>query len=112
MEQNSGSDQINSAIQQLNQVTQQNAAASEEMATSSEELASQAEQLKDIIAYFKIDHKTGRIFTAGTKTTGHTKAKVAHIHQGNDPEKKNGKGNGADLKMYSSDERDTDFEKF
>ncbi len=57
IEQNSGADQVNNAIQQLNQVIQQNAAASEEMATSSEELSGQAEQLKDIISFFKVDHK-------------------------------------------------------
>jgi methyl-accepting chemotaxis protein len=57
LEQNSGTDQINNAIQQLNQVTQQNAAASEEMATSAEELYSQAEQLKEMISFFKLEHK-------------------------------------------------------
>ncbi len=54
MEQNSGSDQINTAIAQLNQVTQQNAAAAEEMATGTEELSSQADQLKEMISFFKV----------------------------------------------------------
>ncbi len=112
MEQNAGSDQINSAIQQLNQVTQQNAAASEEMATSSEELASQAEQLKDIIAYFKIDHTSGRKNpgVAVKKATAHAPNKVAHLSHSLTKERTNGKG--ADLKMYSADDKDTEFEKF
>ncbi len=112
MEQNAGSDQINNAIQQLNQVTQQNAAASEEMATSSEELASQAEQLKEIIAYFKIDHNTGGLKAGATvkKATAHPTHKVAHIQRSTVKDKTNGKG--ADLKMYSADEKDTEFEKF
>jgi methyl-accepting chemotaxis protein len=47
VEQNAGTDQINSAIQQLNEVTQSNAA-------SAEELASQAEQLKEALGFFKV----------------------------------------------------------
>lgn len=55
IEQNNGTEQINSAIQQLNQVVQQNAAVSEEMASSSEELNAQADMLKDSISFFKVD---------------------------------------------------------
>jgi methyl-accepting chemotaxis protein len=62
LEQQSGTDQVNTAIQQLNQVTQQNAAASEEMATSAEELSSQAEQLQEIISYFKVDDLKTSLF--------------------------------------------------
>ncbi len=54
IEQNAGSDQINSAIQQLNNVTQQNASASEEMAASAEELNEQANALIELINQFKV----------------------------------------------------------
>ena len=61
-EQNNGAEQVNSAIQNLNQVIQQNAAGAEEIASSSEELSAQAGQLKDMVAFFKIDHKkTGSV---------------------------------------------------
>lgn len=53
-EQETGTDQINSAITQMSGITQQTASSSEELASSSEELASQADQLKDLIGYFKI----------------------------------------------------------
>jgi len=55
LEQNLGTEQINSAIQQLNRIIQQNAAVSEELATSSEELEAQSNQLKEIVSYFKIN---------------------------------------------------------
>jgi methyl-accepting chemotaxis protein len=58
LEQSNGASQVNHVIQQLSNVTQQNAAVSEELSTSAEEMASQAEQLKNVIAYFKIDHGT------------------------------------------------------
>ncbi|OIP00842.1 MAG: hypothetical protein AUJ98_06340, partial [Bacteroidetes bacterium CG2_30_33_31] len=57
VEQNVGSEQINSSMQMLNQVTQQNAATSEEMATVAEELTAQAEQLLNTISFFKINTK-------------------------------------------------------
>lgn len=56
IEQNAGTDQINTALQQLNQVTQQNASMSEELATSSEELANQSAQLLDLISYFTLPY--------------------------------------------------------
>ena len=55
IEQNAGTDQINSAIQQLNTVTRQNAASSGELANSAEELSSQADRLKSAISFFKLD---------------------------------------------------------
>lgn len=55
IEQNAGTDQINSAIQQLNLVTQQNATSSKEMATCSEELSSQAGSLKNTVSFFKLN---------------------------------------------------------
>ncbi|NLF43594.1 MAG: HAMP domain-containing protein, partial [Bacteroidales bacterium] len=54
IEQNTGSQQVNSAILQLNNVTQSNASSAEQMASSSEVLTEQAERLKDTIAYFKL----------------------------------------------------------
>lgn len=54
IEQNTGSQQVNSAILQLNNVTQSNASSAEEMASSSEVLTEQAERLKETIAYFKL----------------------------------------------------------
>ncbi|MDN4166133.1 methyl-accepting chemotaxis protein [Cytophagales bacterium LB-30] len=56
-EQRESSNQVNSALQQLNQIIQRNAANAEEMASSSEELAAQADTMKEIISFFKIDHK-------------------------------------------------------
>lgn len=53
IEQNAGTNQVNTALQQLNEVTQQNSALSEEMSSSSEELYSQAEKLYESISYFK-----------------------------------------------------------
>jgi methyl-accepting chemotaxis protein len=55
IEQNAGTDQINSAIQQLNIVTRQNAASSGEMASSAEELSSQADNLRSAVSFFKLD---------------------------------------------------------
>jgi len=54
IEQNAGSDQINSAIQQLNNVTQQNASSAEQLASSVENLHLLAEKLNKLIAFFKI----------------------------------------------------------
>ncbi len=71
IEQNNGTNQINSAIQQLSSITQQNAASSEELATSSEELASQADSLKGMVEFFKITNDTNR----NTTQQRHTKAK-------------------------------------
>ncbi len=59
-EQDIGASQINEAIQQLDKVTQQNAGASEEMSSTSEELASQAEELQASIAFFKVEHSSGK----------------------------------------------------
>lgn len=58
MEQNNGANQVNISTQQLNTITQKNAAASEELATNSEELATQSVKLKELIAFFDLDHNT------------------------------------------------------
>jgi methyl-accepting chemotaxis protein len=55
IEQNAGTDQINSAIQKLNVVTRQNAASSGDMAGSAEELALQAESLRSAVSFFKLE---------------------------------------------------------
>jgi methyl-accepting chemotaxis protein len=55
LEQNTGTDQVNSAMQELTRVVQHNSASSEELASSSEELAAQAVQLKNMVSFFKLD---------------------------------------------------------
>ncbi len=61
LEQSNGAEQINSAIQQLNNVTQQNAANADVLVSSSERLNLEAQKLKDIISFFKTEHKlTGK----------------------------------------------------
>jgi methyl-accepting chemotaxis protein len=57
LEQSNGAEQINSAIQQLNNVTQQNAANADVLVSSSERLNLEAQKLKDIISFFKTEHK-------------------------------------------------------
>lgn len=57
MEQNNGAEQINNAIQQLNNVTQQNAANADVLVTSSNRMNNEAENLKDLISFFKTEHK-------------------------------------------------------
>jgi len=118
LEQNSGADQINNAIQQLNQVTQQNAAASEEMATSSEELSSQADQLKEIIAFFKIGNDES--FASSVKKSKVQKQPVnKKVSAPQAPAKKKEtekapmeSHGGVDLKMFSKDDKDSEFENF
>ncbi len=118
LEQNSGADQINNAIQQLNQVTQQNAAASEEMATSSEELSSQADQLKEIISFFKIGNDES--FASSVKKMAPKKQPVQQSAKATPsaPRKKETEKmsaeshSGVDLKMFSKDEKDNEFENF
>lgn len=55
MQQQSGSEQINSALGQLTIIVQQNSASAEEMASTAEELTQQADELSKLIAYFKTD---------------------------------------------------------
>ncbi|MBF0476958.1 MAG: hypothetical protein HQK59_14235, partial [Deltaproteobacteria bacterium] len=56
-EQADGIQQVSKAVQQLDQVIQQSASAAEEMASTSEQLSAQSEQLKEIIAFFKLEHQ-------------------------------------------------------
>ncbi|MBF0552730.1 MAG: methyl-accepting chemotaxis protein, partial [Deltaproteobacteria bacterium] len=56
-EQADGIQQVSKAVEQLDQVIQQSAGAAEEMASASEQLSAQSEQLKEVIAFFKIDHQ-------------------------------------------------------
>ncbi|MDD2563471.1 MAG: Cache 3/Cache 2 fusion domain-containing protein [Salinivirgaceae bacterium] len=111
-EQNSGSEQINSAIQQLNQVTQQNAAASEELATSSEELNSQAEQLKELINYFKVDNKTSstKQYVSKIKKPEVKMPQIAYKPAHKISENTSKKG--IHLKGFGSDKDDANFEQF
>jgi methyl-accepting chemotaxis protein len=54
VEQQGGTEQINTAVQQLDAVIQQNARRAEEMAAMSEKLAAQAEKLQKLTAFFTI----------------------------------------------------------
>lgn len=136
-EMNSGGDQVNNAIQQLNEVTQQNAASSEELATSAEELSSQADQLKQIIAYFKVDHK-GSSFSHGNKAHamsfvsgngGNGKGNNGQKQQAQQTQQakpasqpaqgqkqtqqqSRGSNGGVDLKMYNNEKDDNHFENY
>ena len=58
-EQSAGVGQINGAMGQLSKATQQNASASEELAATAEEMGGQAGQLTELMAFFKIDHRSG-----------------------------------------------------
>jgi methyl-accepting chemotaxis protein len=114
MEQNSGADQINTAIQQLNQVVQQNAAASEEMASSSEELAGQAEQMREIVSYFKVDHRN---FRKKKNSNILKKEKTDLKSTGNSShstlsDKSKNQSKGVDLNIDETDKNDEDFQRF
>ncbi|MGE0079249.1 MAG: methyl-accepting chemotaxis protein [Bacteroidales bacterium] len=106
LEQNGGAEQINNAIQQLSQVIQQNAAASEEMASSSEELSSQSEQLRQVIGFFKVDHKSASTWNASetSKAKKSTVAKPLTTKSKTHEDK-----SGVNLKM---DRDDSAFESF
>jgi len=101
IEQNNGTNQINSAIQQLNQISQQNAAASEELATNAEEMTSQAEQLQDIVSYFKVDSQIKR---QQTKQIKKQQTKFAHMNLQQNISK------GINLNL--NDKRENDYETF
>jgi methyl-accepting chemotaxis protein len=81
-EQSSGAGQINNAMMQLNQITQQNASASEELAATSEEMSGQSEQLQQLMSFFHIGERSGKVLVA-------TKARAVATGA------KDGKGNGA-----------------
>jgi methyl-accepting chemotaxis protein len=127
-EMTSGSEQINTAVQQLSEVTQQNAAASEELATSAEELSSQADQLKDVVSFFKIGSQQKVV-----NQTGARMKKPAKSHKGSNGHSMNPgyltqkesqplaeqKANsdekihqGAELKMFNSEESDKEYEQY
>ena len=55
IEQNNGTEQINSAVQNLNQVAQQNAAGLGELAANAEELNSLSDQMTQMVSFFKVD---------------------------------------------------------
>lgn len=56
LDQKISSEEINRGIQQLNLVTQQNAESSFQLSVNSQQISIQAEKLKNLIAYFRIDH--------------------------------------------------------
>ncbi len=109
LEQNAGTDQINSAIQQLNQVTQQNAASSEELATSSEELNGQAEQLKELISFFKVENQATISRKVETRNRPASLITKKITSTSPNPTPKPASKKGVDLKMHTDD---TGYEHF
>ena len=109
VEQNVGSEQINSSMQMLNQVTQQNAATSEEMATVAEELTAQAEQLLNTISFFKINTKdTSKDFQTPNQRSANKK-----YLQKPKQEFSRSSNQGVNFNLGSSNNMsDSDFEKF
>ncbi len=115
-EQDTGAEQVNRAIMQLDQVIQQNASASEEMASTSEELSSQAEQLQDIMAFFKIDTRSGGQMRKAAPMIARPakKKQMALPPAKHEPKvKKVSASKGLDLDMGSDgDKLDDQFERF
>jgi len=114
-EQSTGAEQINKAIQQLDRIIQQNAEASEEMAATSDQLSGQAAQLQDIISFFTVDSKTGKIY--GTSHVNSGVKKIKHIQK----DKDNGRvkhelvrvtQSPPVLNMGGEDEEDDEYTKF
>ena len=120
-EQASGAEQINRALQQLDKVIQKNASSAEEMASTSEELSSQAEQMKDTISFFQLDSSTRHRNQTGpsnqirkSSKTGPAHAflpKSGHSSQSS-PAKMTKAERGIDINMSSSDDIDSEFERF
>ncbi|MBF0496720.1 MAG: HAMP domain-containing protein [Deltaproteobacteria bacterium] len=125
-EQADGIQQVSKAVQQLDQVVQQNASASEEMASASEQLSAQSEQLKEIIAFFRLEHqsdgqnsprprsKLGRGMTAGSRKTSRP-AMLSHnsSKRGSSSTGRSSAGDekkGITLQMADSDE--DEFERY
>jgi len=129
-EMSSGADQVNNAIQQLNDVTQQNAASSEELATSAEELSSQAEQLRQTIAFFNLNgaedneskngnssnmdqiHTNRKQKNQQNNKTQFSQQKSQAVFPQTSDEKQHENTNETDLKMYSSQKSDDEFEQY
>lgn len=114
VEQNAGAMQVSTALQQLNEVVQQNAAAAEQMAASAEELSAQAGQLKEIIAFFKIDHATRETILASPSIQKNASfSSISHPTQSPKGNQKNmAKGVVISLNDASRDALDSEFEKF
>ena len=109
VEQNVGSEQINSSMQMLNQVTQQNAATSEEMATVAEELTAQAEQLLNTISFFKINTKDA---SNDFQTTNQKSTNKKYLQKPKQ-EFRRSSNQGVNFNLGSSNNMtDNDFEKF
>jgi methyl-accepting chemotaxis protein len=107
IEQNAGTDQINSAIQQLNIVTRQNAAASGEMASSAEELSSQAGNLRSAVSFFKLDDNKYI-----SKRSPQVKKSQKDPKQVKTTFQREGKINAARQDLQTPQVADSDFEKF
>ena len=136
IEQNSGVDQINNSIQQLNHITQQNAIASDEISKNAKALSDYADELKDLIAFFKIEH-SGHQQKISTKTTFESMLsdkivaktvkkeeivkKVEKVKREENvkpetpdekPKIKKAASSGIKLNLYGNDAADADYEKF
>jgi methyl-accepting chemotaxis protein len=112
IEQNNGTNQVNTSIQQFNQVIQQNAAGAEEIASSSEELASQANNLKDAISFFRIREtvKTKQPVTA--KVAAAPKAPKQAKPKPAVPPQFAKNTMGAVIRLENKDSLDKDFERY
>lgn len=64
-EQSTGVSQVSDAVQEMDQVTQQNAALVEEMAAAASSLRSQAKDLVEVMAFFRLNERTGRLNDQG-----------------------------------------------
>ena len=106
IEQEAGSNQVNSAIQQLNGVTQQNASSAEELASSAEELFARAEQLNEVISFFKTEQDS-RLTTGSRKSITPVKKKYLQKSAQAKPI------SGLDINLNDrSNKDDEDFESF
>ncbi len=113
-EMSSGSDQVNTALQQLNQVVQKNAANAEEVAATSEELNSQSINMKELMSYFNIGEQHNGNSKKEKSTKHHySKSQEARkevkqlVHK-----KENGKANGVNINLASTDVNDDDYQRF
>jgi methyl-accepting chemotaxis protein len=107
MEQNEGTEQINSAIHQLSMAIQQNEASSEEMAKSAEELSKQADDLKSAVSFFRLDDDK-----SGNKRTERFKKSYTGYRQVRTDDKGIHETNAVKYKMSVPTPVDSDFESF
>ena len=119
-EQNAGAIQINKAIQQLDQVTQRNASGAEELSSTAEELAAQSHQLLEIMRFFTYSGSNGseefsnrRALSSREESASHGISPVkSEISPDNGDNKQIASGLHLDLNEHSSDQMDSEFERY